>query len=66
MKELGGVFERADAWAVSIVALSESRGCRFDMSRLQAKVSVDGNLITGQNPASSKGVAEAIDKALSA
>ena len=34
-------------------------------SKHQAHVVVDGNLITGQNPASAQGVGEAIDKALS-
>ena len=60
---LGGKYERADLWAVS-VQLPFRRDILEIDTCWQAKVIVDGNLITGQNPASAFPIGEAILKAL--
>ena len=64
IKSLGGKFEAADQpWGVSafcavVVCLTDAHAC------LQVKVVVDGNLITGQNPASAGPIGKAILEAL--
>ena len=65
LKELGATFEQADApFGVSdFVLYTRWRRLKYIF---QVKVVVDGILITGQNPASAKGVGEELDKMLSA
>ena len=64
MKELGAIFEKAAAqFEVSECVSPPNVGV---LTSTKAKVVVDGNLITGQNPASGKGVGEELDKMLSA
>ena len=64
IKELGGKYTKADeSWAVSI-GIYYGRYLVYLNFPLQPKVVVDGHVITGQNPASAKGVGEAILKAL--
>ena len=67
IKELGGQFEKApELFGVSVPFMLNRVKRICSPGTIQAHVVVDGNLITGQNPASAKGIGEAIDKALSA
>jgi putative intracellular protease/amidase len=62
---LGGKYEKAaEPWGVSLRTLGKKTVSQLNMP--QAHVVVSGNLITGQNPTSAKGVGEAILKALKA
>jgi len=61
IKSLGGIYENVEPWAVGIVVLYLSN---LILCPEQAKVVVDGQLYTGQNPSSAKPLAEVILKAL--
>lgn len=63
ISSLGGQYEKAtELWAVSLCKVDKRVASEYSP---QPHVVVSGNLITGQNPASAKGIAEAIHKALS-
>ena len=59
---LGGNYVKADNWAVSAAFIFSA--VRISRRTVQAKVVVDGNLITGQNPASASPIGKAILEAL--
>ena len=61
---LGGNYVKADNWAVSATSCSIFSAVRISRRTVQAKVVVDGNLITGQNPASASPIGKAILEAL--
>lgn len=68
IQELGGKYQSAEPWAVSIFLSYLAVEKKADILRnlKKSKVVVDGKLITGQNPASAAPLGEALLKALTA